>query len=257
MTTEYGSGVKVTQEGAVYVCGVCKKEITVVVEDNQSYPYHLGECLRISCRHCLDMSFISGIHKCSNPKCACKDTSNIYTVASTLMLFNQEYTLLDDMEIINLRNKIFASKQIVAILMKQLNKTVSLYKTNNLLRKELYADYQHANTEGEIKHDYATIEYHENKIKNNEKLLECLEKRTIFIKKGCIDYIVGQYTKPPVFTKIDASDTPQTDVVIEEGDTMMFANTITEDIDKKTNTIHARKIRSDTPGWVLDVCGYD
>ena len=31
------NGVKVTQEGAVYVVCVCKKEITVVVEDNQNW----------------------------------------------------------------------------------------------------------------------------------------------------------------------------------------------------------------------------
>jgi hypothetical protein len=279
-----------THEGTEYVCGVCKKEITVVAEDSHSYPYHLDNCLRISCHHCAELCFISGIHNCSNPECLCKDVSKINAVASTLMLFIQECALLDEQIIPNLRHEITASKHIVAILTKQLNQSVSSYKTASLHECNLpylYANCINANSrvcnhtpitefgisrelvtskrrlKCEITHDFATIKYHENKIKKNETLLENLEKRIRNVKNGCIAYIVNQYTTPPIFTQITTIDPSHTDigVYIEEENTMMLANMIIENDDKKTNAIPiqtnaiaiAIPIQTDTPGWVHDV----
>jgi hypothetical protein len=82
-----------------------------------------------------------------------------------------------------------------------------------------------------------------------------LEKRSRNVKNGCIAYIVSQYTKPPIFTQITTIDPSYKYIVvyIEEENTMMLANMIIENDDKKTNAIPIRQIQTDTPGWVHDV----
>jgi len=288
MTIKYGSGVKVIHGGSVYVCGMCKKEITVVAENRQSYPVHLANCMHIACLHCLEINIISGTTKCLYPNCDNKQTSKLHTIACSMMMLNEEYILLTEDIIPDLRNQISTDKGIIEILMIRMNKTISLLETTSL-RKTILTDLcadthiqTHITTYGviteiefnknkvipEMTHDLEILKYHETKNKKNEKLLEELKKRTTSIQNG-IGYMVNQYKIPPVFTKsspihglqpdkhIDIPSTLYLEEVNAKARLHIAVNEQTKArlhiADKeKTQAIQDYQEHLKTPGWVLD-----
>jgi hypothetical protein len=288
MTTEYGSDVEVTHGGSVYVCRMCKKEITVVAEIRQSYPVHFANCMHVACLHCLEIHIISDTNKCLYPNCDSKQTSKICTIACSMMMLNEEYILLTEDIIPDLRNQISTDKGIIEILMLRMNKTISLLETTSLRKTrltDLCADthiqphitkygviteieYNKNKVIPELMHDLEILKYHETKNKKNEKLLEDLKKRTTSIQNG-IGYMVNQYKNPPIFTKKSPIHGLHLDKPIDIPSTLYLeeinakARLHIADHEKtqarlhiedkeKTQAIQDYQEHMKTPGWVLD-----